>query len=119
MIRKLLLSLLFTGVCYFACAQNIQSPEQFLGYKLGEQFTPHYKIIEYFKYVAAHSKNVKLQQYGTTSEGRPLDATPARLASPMDTATGTDRPKKISIVTIINCDIRFSPSGIQREGAGP
>lgn len=72
MIKKLLLSLLFTGVCCIAFAQAIQSPEKFLGYKLGEQFTPHYKIIEYFKYVAAHSKNVKLQQYGTTNEGRPL-----------------------------------------------
>src|ERR1700748_2675493 len=74
MIKKLLLSLVFTGICCVALAQAIQSPEQFLGYKLGEQFTPHYRIIEYFKYVAAHSKNVKLQQYGTTNEGRPLMA---------------------------------------------
>jgi hypothetical protein len=53
-------------------AQTIQSPEQFLGYKPGEQFTPHYRIVEYFKHIAQASKNVKLQQFGTTNEGRPL-----------------------------------------------
>jgi len=55
-----------------AFSQEIKSPESFLGYKLGDQFTPHYKIVDYFKYVASVSKNVKLQQYGTTNEGRPL-----------------------------------------------
>ncbi|TWR29803.1 zinc carboxypeptidase [Mucilaginibacter pallidiroseus] len=53
-------------------AQSIQSPEAFLGYKLGQQFTPHHRIVEYFKYVAANAKNIKLQQFGTTNEGRPL-----------------------------------------------
>jgi len=50
------------------------SPEKFLGYKLGEQFTPHYKIIEYFEYITKASKNVKLVHYGSTNEGRPLIA---------------------------------------------
>ena len=68
------LSLLFTFlVCISTVfAQNIQSPEKFLGYKLGDQFTPHYKIVEYFKYIAQASKKVKLLQYGSTNEGRPL-----------------------------------------------
>src|ERR1700733_14424347 len=68
---------LFFGFLSFFCAafsQNIQSPEKFLGYKLGDQFTPHYKIVEYFRYIAGASKNVKLLQYGTTNEGRPLIA---------------------------------------------
>src|ERR1700733_10493067 len=68
---------LFFGFLSFFCAafsQNIQSPEKFLGYKLGEHFTPHYKIVEYFRYIAQASKNVKLVQYGTTNEGRPLIA---------------------------------------------
>lgn len=71
MIKRLLL--VFIAVVSFsaAFAQSIQSPEQFLGYKLGEQFTPHYRIVEYFRYVATASKNVKLQQFGTTNEGRP------------------------------------------------
>jgi hypothetical protein len=65
---------LFLSVCLFisAQAQKIQSPAEFLGYKLGDQFTPHYRIIDYFKYIAQSSKNVKLQQYGSTNEGRPL-----------------------------------------------
>lgn len=50
-----------------------QSPEQFLGYKIGTHFTPHWKVVDYFKYVAANnSATVKLQQYGQTNEGRPL-----------------------------------------------
>ncbi|GAA4733129.1 M14 family metallopeptidase [Flavisolibacter ginsenosidimutans] len=56
----------------FATTQ-IPSPEQFLGYKIGTHYTPHYRIVEYFKAVtAASSSTVKLQQYGITNEGRPL-----------------------------------------------
>lgn len=72
MIKRLLLSFILLGVFCTAIAQQIQSPEKFLGYKLGEKFTPHYRIAEYFKYVAGISKNVKLVQYGSTNEGRPL-----------------------------------------------
>ncbi|OOQ60516.1 M14 metallopeptidase family protein [Mucilaginibacter pedocola] len=71
MIKRLLILILAVACCSTSFAQNIQSPEQFLGYKLGEQFTPHHRIVEYFKYVAGASKNVKLQQFGTTNEGRP------------------------------------------------
>jgi hypothetical protein len=74
MLKKLLLSLVFFGFVCTSFSQDIKSPESFLGYKLGSQFTPHYKIIEYFKYIAQASKNVKLVQYGTTNEGRPLMA---------------------------------------------
>jgi hypothetical protein len=72
MIKKLLLLLVFAGSAITTFSQEIQSPEKFLGYKPGEQFTPHYRIVEYFKYIAGISKNVKLQQYGKTNEGRPL-----------------------------------------------
>lgn len=60
--------------CFFvnAFAQKIQSPAEFLGYQLGDQYTNHYRIVEYLKYIAQVSKNVKLQQYGITNEGRPL-----------------------------------------------
>ena len=57
-----------------AFAQELQSPSEFLGYKLGSQFTSHFRIVEYFKYVAQTSKHVKLLQYGSTNEGRPLMA---------------------------------------------
>lgn len=63
---------MFLSVVCVAFSQEIKSPQEFLGYKLGDQFTPHYKIVAYFEYIAQVSKNVKLQQYGTTNEGRPL-----------------------------------------------
>lgn len=54
-------------------AQVLKSPDQFLGYPLGSKYTPHYKIVAYFQYVAAAVPGqVKLEQYGTTQEGRPL-----------------------------------------------
>ena len=72
MLKKLTFSLVFVAFAAVSFAQQIQSPSEFLGYKLGSQFTPHTRIVEYFKYVAEASKNVKLHQYGTTNEGRPL-----------------------------------------------
>jgi hypothetical protein len=60
------------------------TPDQFLGYPLGTRFTPHYRVIDYFRQVAASVKNVKLEQYGTTYEGRPLMM--AIVASPENAA---------------------------------
>jgi hypothetical protein len=74
MIKKLLTLLLAVAFTQAIYAQKVLSPQEFLGYKLGEQFTPHHRIVDYFKYVAGASKNVKLQQFGTTNEGRPLIA---------------------------------------------
>jgi hypothetical protein len=68
------LLLLVTGLCFafVSSAQKIQSPSAFLGYELGTQFTAHYRVVEYFKYIAGAAKQTKLQQYGSTNEGRPL-----------------------------------------------
>ncbi|MDP5121561.1 MAG: M14 family metallopeptidase, partial [Spirosomaceae bacterium] len=68
---KLLLLLIFVGqVCF---AQNIQSPETFLGYKIGDKFSFHSRITDYVKYVAEKNPNqTKLINYGQTNEGRPL-----------------------------------------------
>src|SRR6202012_4707325 len=74
MYKKILFFACLSFICLGAFAQELRSPEEFLGYHLGEQFTPHYKIIEYFRYIAQISKNVKLVQYGSTNEGRPLIA---------------------------------------------
>jgi zinc carboxypeptidase len=60
MLKKLLLSFFLLGFAAITFAQQIQSPSEFLGYKLGTQFTPHTHIVDYFKYVASVSKNVKL-----------------------------------------------------------
>src|SRR3569833_332296 len=72
MLKKLLFSIVFICCAALAFAQQVQSPSEFLGYRLGSQFTPHAHIVEYFHYEADNSKNVKLLQYGTTNEGRPL-----------------------------------------------
>jgi hypothetical protein len=53
-------------------AQSLPSPGEFLGYPLGTQFTPYYRVLDYFKAVAAVTPNMQLAQYGTTYEGRPL-----------------------------------------------
>jgi len=51
----------------------VPSPQAFLGYPLGKHFTPHDRIVGYFKAVAdAQPNQMKLEQYGTTYEGRPL-----------------------------------------------
>lgn len=55
-----------------AFAQKIQDPSEFLGYRLGEQFTPHHRVVEYYRYLAKASGNIRVQDYGTTNEGRPL-----------------------------------------------
>jgi len=68
-----IISLLFTLFSLTAFSQSIPSPETFLGYKLGDHYTHHYKIVNYFKEVArAMPSQVKLVQYGETYEGRPL-----------------------------------------------
>lgn len=55
------------------CAQTIPSPSEFLGYSLGAEFTPHHKVVDYFKQVAsAMPKMAKLEKYGETNERRPL-----------------------------------------------
>lgn len=53
-------------------SQTVQSPEEFLGYKLGERFTRHHKVVEYFTYVSEQLGNVVLEKYGETNEHRPL-----------------------------------------------
>ena len=52
---------------------TVQSPAQFLGYAIGERFTPHHRVIAYAEQVARQLPNrVKFVPYGTTYEGRQL-----------------------------------------------
>ena len=68
----LTLSLSLLIVSTFA-QTSLQSPEQFLGYELGDHFTRHHRVVEYFQHVAtARPNNVKFIQYGETYEHRPL-----------------------------------------------
>ena len=66
--------LLLIFVSFFISSRSqLKSPEEFLGYKIGSHFTPHWKVVNYFEHVAANSSSmVKLQRYGATNEGRPL-----------------------------------------------
>ncbi|HRH48386.1 MAG TPA: M14 family metallopeptidase [Panacibacter sp.] len=74
--KRLSFALLLLLQVSFAQAQGLQSPEQFLGYKVGTHFTPHYKILNYFNAVAqANPAMVKVEKYGTTNEGRDLVVT--------------------------------------------
>ena len=49
-----------------------QPPHEFLGYALGDRFTPHHRVVSYFEHVATETPNVRLQYYGETYEHRPL-----------------------------------------------
>ncbi len=65
--------LLALGLCLVSSAfAQLQTPEQFLGYKPGDRFTPHHRMIDYFEHVAENNPNIKLIKYGETNEKRPL-----------------------------------------------
>ena len=63
-------------ICFFALstnAQQLKSPDAFLGYGLGTKYTFHYKMVNYFKMAAAAMPDkMQLKTYGTTNEGREL-----------------------------------------------
>ena len=63
-------------LCFFTVslhAQQLKSPDAFLGYGLGTKYTVHYKVVNYFKMAAAAMPDkMQLKTYGTTNEGREL-----------------------------------------------
>ncbi len=59
-------------ILVYSNAQTIKTPDEFLGYELGTQFTFHYRAVEYFKYIAENSPLAEYREYGTSYEGRPL-----------------------------------------------
>jgi len=72
-------SRLFSLLCLFltlsslSAQKKIQSPDEFLPHRLGEAFTPHYLLTDYFEYLAANEPaTMKLERYGRTNEMRPL-----------------------------------------------
>lgn len=72
-ITTLVLILFFGIQALSAKAQSgLQSPSEFLGYNLGTRWTPHYKVMDYFRHVAGHSPMAKVEKYGETNEGREL-----------------------------------------------
>ena len=50
-------------VCMFA-AHAQPTPDEFLGYKIGERFTPYSRILDYFDELARHSKLITVERFG-------------------------------------------------------
>ena len=67
--RTCLLALLLLSVPAFA---QVPTPEQFLGYPLGDRFTPWNRITDYFNELAKRSDLITVRQFGETYEHRPL-----------------------------------------------
>jgi hypothetical protein len=69
---------------FLLAQEEVPSPEKYLGYRLGERFTPHAKVFAYVKTVADRSDRVLYRSYGETFEGRELGiliiSDPANLA---------------------------------------
>ena len=71
--KRLFLSLASIFLILSAFAQSKpQSPSEFLGYELGDRFTRHHRMVEYFKTIDEAMPNVQVAQYGETYEHRPL-----------------------------------------------
>jgi Zinc carboxypeptidase len=69
MTRRIAALLLLLTTAAFA---QSPTPEQFLGYKLGDRFTQWPRIVEYFDALAKSSNLITVQQFGETYEHRPL-----------------------------------------------
>jgi hypothetical protein len=71
--RKLLITILLIFVASAAVAQNaIPAPDEYLGYHLGDRFTPWDRILDYFNELTKRSPLITVQKFGETYEGRPL-----------------------------------------------
>ncbi|MEQ8241593.1 MAG: M14 family zinc carboxypeptidase, partial [Cyclobacteriaceae bacterium] len=66
------LSIFLFFLCQLSAYSQVSSPKNFLGYELGDRFTPHHRVIDYYESLAKKSSNVSLQYYGETYENRPL-----------------------------------------------
>ncbi len=71
--RLFSLLILFLTLQSLSAQKKVQSPDEFLPHRLGEAFTPHYLLTDYFEYLAANAPaTMKLERYGLTNEMRPL-----------------------------------------------
>jgi hypothetical protein len=72
-IRTKLILVFSLTLASFLQAQELTNPAAYLGYSVGQKFTPHHRLVGYFEKIASQaSDRVKLIPYGTTNEGRPL-----------------------------------------------
>ncbi len=70
--RFLITSLIAVAITLSLSSQEIMSPEKYLGYRPGKQFTLQHKLTSYFRYMAEASPYAEYVPYGETWEGRPL-----------------------------------------------
>lgn len=66
-----LVLIFFLSISSTAFAQ-LQTPAQFLGYELGDRYTPHHNVLAYVQHVAEQSDRATIQIYGETNEHREL-----------------------------------------------
>jgi len=76
-------------------AQDINSPEEFLGYKPGSQFTMHHQALDYIKYLADESENLSYLPYGKSNEGRELGVA---FISSAENLANLDRIRKSNLI---------------------
>ena len=70
-IKKLHLTFLL-GLVMLQLNAQLKSPNDFFPHTIGEAFTPHHLLVDYFEDVADNSDQVEIVEYGLTNEGRPL-----------------------------------------------
>ncbi|WEK19393.1 MAG: M14 family metallopeptidase [Candidatus Pedobacter colombiensis] len=70
--KYFLVPFLFLLLGLNAVNAQVKSPDEFLGYALGSRFTPHEKVLDYFKYLGKMGRNVKIVSYGKSYEGKEL-----------------------------------------------
>ncbi len=63
---------LFFSTAIVIAQEQVTAPGEFFGYEIGEHFTPHHRIKEYFEQVSKETGKAKLIRYGSSYEGRPL-----------------------------------------------
>jgi hypothetical protein len=82
------------ALAVFLAAGSLQTPEQFLGHKVGadNKLVRWDKAVEYFKLAAANSDRVRYRELGKTSQGNPFVA--LEIASP-ETLKNLDRYKQL------------------------
>lgn len=72
-LRATLFSFVYFLALSLSAQTTLKSPDQFLPHQLGEQFTPHHLLTDYFEYLAMAAPEVmRLERYGMTNEDRPL-----------------------------------------------
>jgi hypothetical protein len=94
MIRRLIVIVALIAAPVFA--QQVPTPDEYLGYKLGDRFTPYARILDYFNELARKSPLITIHQFGETYEHRPLVL--AVIASPKNgAALDTIRQNVVSL----------------------